>query len=933
MDVPFSGSGGPPAQVGCYRILERLGEGGMGIVFLAYDSELARRVAIKWLKQATTATMERLKQEAQLHARVEHPAVCRLYQVAEHNGWPYLVMQYVHGQTLDRIAPELDLETKLRLMASLADGVHAAHRQGLIHRDLKPTNLMVERDEAGGWRPYVMDFGLARDASSGTLTEAGSVLGSPAYMAPEQITGSWVDPRADIYALGASLFEVLTGRPPFQGKTTLETLAQVQSQEAPKLREFCPGMPRDLETVLQICLAKDPARRYPSAAALRDDLLRVLDGEPVQARRPSFLEVGLRWVKKNRLASAFAAAVVASLLITGVVWIRARQRAQAQSYWAQRFGQEAIRMESILRFGRMLPPHDLLQEMEQVRQRMLSVQSQMTQNEDSQGPGHFTLGEGYLLLNQPGKARGELESAWKSGYRPPEVSLALGRCFIDLYLEAYPDSVQILDKQLREERQGQLRKDFLDPALVHLKRAKLELGGLPRVEEVRFAIAENRFDDASSLAQATYQAEPWRYEALYHLAVALGDRALEEQNAGKIAETKRCMENALANLEIPQRVGPSDERVFIKVAHLLFNGRALKPRNLSPQASMQQALMAIDQTHSLNRFDTRPLALKALIECTLGNLAAEKGETANVWYDRAEAVCLQGLEAPPSGQEFFYNRNYVSRTRIECYGLLISILGLRASLSQSHTEDIRPLVEKGIHYYELAQQEDRVEKSAHIGAASLYLALSEQQQARGKDGQESLDLAIESFRKCTRLDLDSHDYLNFVTALVRQAEMKSSAGKDPEPCLEEAQKAADDGLRLAPASMDLHCAAGKVALEFARWAGKHQQDPLPMLEKARIAYESALGTSQGPSSAVSGMTYLASLAQLHAMAAEVQLERQKDPASAAHKAIDYGKRAMNISTDIPGKGNLRALAHDAMDRAQKVLNRAQEGKRAKAAAS
>ena len=376
VEAGFQSPGTPPQRVGNYRILDRLGEGGMGVVYLAYDESLGRRVALKWLRQATPATMERLRQEAHLHARVEHPAVCRLYQVAEWEGWPYLVMQLIQGQTLDKVAPSLTLATKLRLMATLADGVHAAHRQGLIHRDLKPTNLMVEADEAGGWRPYVMDFGLARDEASGSLTEAGMILGSPSYMAPEQVAGGWIDARTDVYGLGAAFFEVITGRPPFQGQAA-EILVQVQTQDPPHLRALMPGMSRDLDTVIQTCLARDPARRYPSAAAFRDDLMRLLDGEPVKARRISPLERLGHWIRRNRLASALAALACLSTLTAVLVWDVGQRRAQTRAYWAQRFGREAMGMESLVRFGRMLPSHDVVREFDQVRQRMEEVRRQM----------------------------------------------------------------------------------------------------------------------------------------------------------------------------------------------------------------------------------------------------------------------------------------------------------------------------------------------------------------------------------------------------------------------------------------------------------------------------------------------------------------------------------------------------------------------------
>jgi serine/threonine-protein kinase len=257
----------------------------MGWVFLAFDGDLGRRVAIKWLKPAGGEALERLAREAHLHARVEHPAVCRLYHLGDHQGRPYLVLQLVRGETLDKAAPRLPVPVRVRLVATLADGVHAAHRQGLVHRDLKPANCMVEMDEAGHPRPYVMDFGLAREEASHSRTGAGFLAGSPAYMAPEQVKGAWTDPRTDVYGLGALLFETLTGRPPFLGAQVSQLLLQVATEDAPRLRSLDPSLPRDLETVVATCLAKDPARRYPSAAALRDDLLRFLDGRPLLARR------------------------------------------------------------------------------------------------------------------------------------------------------------------------------------------------------------------------------------------------------------------------------------------------------------------------------------------------------------------------------------------------------------------------------------------------------------------------------------------------------------------------------------------------------------------------------------------------------------------------------------------------------------------------
>jgi tetratricopeptide (TPR) repeat protein len=317
-------AGAVPCVAG-YDVLGKLGQGGMGAVYRARHLRLNRVVALKVVGDAPNAPPEalvRFRQEAEMTARLQHPNIVQIYEVGEYAGGSYLALEYVDGPTLGRHvggAPQPP-RAAARLVEALARAVHYAHGRGVIHRDLKPANVLLT--EAGV--PKVTDFGLARPvAVESGLTTAGAVLGTPSYMAPEQADGRLHDigPHSDVYALGAILYECLTGRPPFRGATVLDTLAQVRHQEpVPPHRLLGPdrrACPADLETICLKCLQKEPAKRYASAAALADDLGRFLSGKPIQARPVGWAEHAWRWARRNP-GWATALATAAALLLTAV---------------------------------------------------------------------------------------------------------------------------------------------------------------------------------------------------------------------------------------------------------------------------------------------------------------------------------------------------------------------------------------------------------------------------------------------------------------------------------------------------------------------------------------------------------------------------------------------------------------------------------------
>jgi serine/threonine protein kinase len=277
----------PHNRCGNYVRTECLGQGGMGEVWKAWDLVLGRWVALKFLRFDDAEMKRRFKREALTAAKLSHPNIMSVYGVEESRGRPFIVMQYVRGRTL-RALPREDTQLLVELVRDAALAIHAAHGQGVIHRDLKPDNLMVEETpgtSAHGRRLYVMDFGLAKQANVGmSLSTAGSLLGTPCYMSPEQVESRVLDHRADVYSLGATLYDLLVGRPPFQDPNVYNLLLKVVQDAPARPRESRPDLDLGLEAVILKCIDKDPGKRYRTALALSEDLTCWLAGRTVRAR-------------------------------------------------------------------------------------------------------------------------------------------------------------------------------------------------------------------------------------------------------------------------------------------------------------------------------------------------------------------------------------------------------------------------------------------------------------------------------------------------------------------------------------------------------------------------------------------------------------------------------------------------------------------------
>ncbi len=303
-------------HLGKYILTTLLGSGGIGEVFRAWDTELRRWVAVKLLKDiGDNMAREWLAREAQLAAGLDHPNIVRIYDVGEGVGAPFIAMQLVEGQSLELAQKEMSLPAKVQATKKIAEALHYAHGKNVIHRDLKPANVVVD----GEGEVFVLDFGLAKETrvSGHSHSISGMIVGTASYMSPEQAKGK-SDKQSDVYGIGATLYELVTGRPPFTGTSITDVLTQVLFKEPVWPRVLSPGVPRDLEAILLKALEKEKLRRYATVSDLLEDLTSYLDGEPLKyARRPTVGYVVAKKIRKQPLLWGLGAALLLSIFIGG----------------------------------------------------------------------------------------------------------------------------------------------------------------------------------------------------------------------------------------------------------------------------------------------------------------------------------------------------------------------------------------------------------------------------------------------------------------------------------------------------------------------------------------------------------------------------------------------------------------------------------------
>jgi serine/threonine-protein kinase len=527
----------------------------MGNVHEAWDVVLCRNVALKILKDIEPAALIRFMHEAQIHARVVHPNICRIYDVDNFEGTLRVAMQLVPGPNLEQARLELTLREGVAIMALVAQAVHVVHRLNLIHRDLKPSNILLERDAQGQWTPYVCDFGLAMALDEPALTYSRGVLGTPAYMAPEQFRGerSQISAATDVYALGGTLQFALTGHPP----TGPTGSSGARSQDF--RNEELAGVPRDLRTIITKCLEENPEHRYPTASALAEDLLRFLDGVPVEGGTRSAAhrlgDRGRQWLRLNRVALV----VLGAALLTSGGWLAFTRRQDGihrqQRLLARQFVMETEALAADFRLEQTLPIHDLGPSYARIRARLERDRNRMLASpHQGQAAGHFALGTADFLVCDFAAARNELAQAWVEGFQAPEAATRLAWAAL-ASARAVEESAQF------------------DPG------APVAAGPLAGQERAILLQAmdrdmESRGDDAllaclakdylrgATLGHAAFLGSPWHWEWAILESTCLASLARQEREEGHLAKARLRFSEAVAAARAALPAGQSDPNLY-----------------------------------------------------------------------------------------------------------------------------------------------------------------------------------------------------------------------------------------------------------------------------------------------------------------------------------------------------------------------------------
>ncbi|MFT3698883.1 MAG: protein kinase [Kofleriaceae bacterium] len=834
--VTTSSGDGPPTSWDRYELGDKLGEGGMGVVYRAQDRRLGRGVAIKFIRGGNPVLTMRLLREARAQARIDHPGVCRVYEVGEVAGRAYIALQLVDGEPLSKAQSTMTLDEKIAVMRDVCVAIHEAHRLGIVHRDLKPANIMVERGEDGRWQPIVMDFGLAREATIEVgLTETGALLGTPAYMSPEQARGDVrsIDRRSDVYSLGATLYELLVGKPLFATESLADALHHVIHEDPAPPRKFAPTTPLDLETITMKCLRKSPDERYPSARALADDLTRYLDGEPIEGRRPTLRQRLRASVKKHKALYVIGAVSTAAVLTAGGFGVRSylvsrdeRARSSARTQLAERLGRDAKDIELLLRTTYQLPLHDTRPERDRVRAKMAAIES----TKHDLGPlgdavVHDALGRGHLALHEWAQAVTELDHAAKDGLDTPELHAARGRALGELYHQAIEEARRNSSgKEWLTKREAELEAQYLTPALAELERARGSTDDSALLE-VFIALYRRDFAAAKSRALDVAKATPWLYEAKKLAADAVSAAAFADVDRGNYDAARTQLDEANALYAQAIDAARSDASTYEAAATAREQRYELDYRqNHVDRLVLEDATSLID--HALEADPTSGNAYTAKAHIALGRYRANVDKERLPLLNAASVAAQRASEIDTSDASAW------------------------DALGDAHT--YRGIYEayhggSGVNWWNQALGE--LDKALAIrpndpwfnnDAGIAHRWLGSALQDAGKDPSTEYRSAIDRYQRATKAD-PSYVYAwsNQVDLGTLLADYQREHEIDPGAVAQTALEAGKRGLELDGNFALLVQNMAELDLIVSNYALEHGQDPSPMIASARSKLDRA----------------------------------------------------------------------------------------------
>jgi len=762
-------------------------------------------------------------------------------------------------------------EQHVRAIQQVCEALHAAHLKGLIHRDIKPGNIMTERRPDGTYWPYLMDFGLAREINaSNTQTTTGGIEGTPAFMAPEQVRAekAGMDRRTDVYGIGATLYNLLVGRPPFIGSSA-DVMIEILTQEPPPLRKFDPTISQDLATIVHKCLEADPQRRYESAKALADDLGKYLEGQRIAARPPGVLQRLGKFARRHKLLVASGAAALFVSLILGALLLRGRWEAAEQARLAQHLGQEIKDMEWMLRSARQMPLHDLNNEKGIIRKRMALLHAELTSyGARGRGLAHYALGRGHLALHEYPEALEQLRQAQEEGNQSAEVHYALGLVLGKHFEQAMYEARLAGGGDWVKKQLTQLEPKYLSPAISSLIRSRTLKQDAPGYLDALIAFYQRDYDQALKHAASARQQTPWLYEASKLMADVHLERALASRDSGHYEEAEREFAASVYAYGEAAAIGQSDGEIYEGLAESWVRQIEMAlNRGQGTETAYREAVAAsakIATSEPLSIAGPLKRAYAALMTMALTGSGLGSAERVQQCLSSAETV----LEMQPG-------HAYASDVAAGCYSF-------SADGAAARGENPEPLLRKALRLLEPA-----VRKNPHFlwginDLGYIYFALGAYLQLHGEPSalnriekalatykeamaldetyimplQNSLDTRArlidiapseemlksylhdsdEDYRKCIKIDkLRQQCYNNYFINYAKAAWRTHLAGGDAQPRLRQALKTLTALRELGGSYLDMEQHAVLSHLADASSRVREHADPEPALTELRAA--------------------------------------------------------------------------------------------------
>ncbi len=901
-----------------YEFISLLGRGGMGAVFKARDRRLGREVALKFILGGDPRLFHRFMQEARAQASIDHDNICKVFETGEVEGKPYIAMELVHGSPLDKASRAMSLNEKVQVIADTALALDAAHQMGIIHRDIKPSNIMVEQsvrpDGTAKYRPIVMDFGLARETNAGKgLTESGAVMGTPQYMSPEQARGDVrkLDRRSDVYSLGATLYELLTGEAPFVDENLLEIIFKVLSEDIKPPRKINPAIPEALDTIVCKSLNKEPEQRYQTARAMADDLVRLLSAGRVVAKR---LSLGYRiryWARRKPAIAALTVALSLSIggllgygVYTQVENARKEREAQHEAELARRLGQTIKDLEWRMRTDYLLPIHDTDEEKKLVREQMAQIDEEV-RSAGAHGArlAHYALGRGHLSLHEWAKAQEHLEQAEKLGLSDPELDYALGRVLGERYNIALEEARRSGDKTFLEKRKKELEKEFLEPARKHLERSRALKTVASAYVDALLDFYNQRYDGALSNAKLAQKQQRNLYEASKLEGDVYLTRGLDQKDRGEYEAADKSLQEAIKSYERAANAGRSDATVHEALAEAYIRAEQIdSERGRDPEPWMQKALRAADDALACAPKDSRGFTRKAYAYCFAAIAAAERGdiEKAKQFHAQQIATGTSAIALNPDDAYAFemlgVAHEYLATMSIDAGQI-------------ANAEDI----ERAVKYFAKAIELNPSFTWAYNDFANTLYQQTRTLPYTSSTIEKNLNRAIELSTASLGIDANQASvHSSLVLYHYALANWEIERGGDPSAAFAQANVHAEKALKLNPELFLIHGNLGKNDIALASYLADKGEDGRDVAQRAVDHFQELLRINDKIALAYADLADAFRWRIRHAIA---QKQTPSDALSAGHDTITrcYSVDANNLSCKMQ-EARLLAAEADSLPR-------------------